>query len=196
MEEQVKVKRVNILYMLGYIVGPIILLFLLAFLSVTMFKGNDKIGTILSIIAFALVMGWYCWFAPRLYRKLVKKFESELDAEGFVRNQTFTSKNMTVIVDTVNGRIAMIFYWNPFKKYVFSAKQIDKAWVDDGRGGSGFMEGSSYVRFCFTIGNKKFKVYTFTSNQRHRMDSNYILDGISKADLMVKVLEEAKNRAE
>lgn len=58
------------------------------------------------------------------------------------------------------------------------------------------MEGSSYVRFCFTIGNKKFKVYTFTSNQRHRMDSNYILDGISKADLMVKVLEEAKNRAE
>lgn len=36
---------------------------------------------------------------------------------------------------------------------------------------------------------------TFTSNQRFRMDSNYILTGISKADMMVKTIEEAKKKA-
>ena len=41
----------------------------------------------------------------------------------------------------------------------------------------------------------KIRVDTFTSNKRWRMDSDYILTGISKADVMVEVLEQAKQRS-
>ena len=54
------------------------------------------------------------------------------------------------------------------------------------------MEGSSRVSFLFNVDDVKIRVNTFTSNQRFRMDSDYILTGISKADLMVKILEEAR----
>ena len=57
------------------------------------------------------------------------------------------------------------------------------------------MEGSSQVSFLFKVDNIKIRVYTFTSNQRFRRDSDYILTGISKADLMVKAIEEAKAKA-
>ena len=50
------------------------------------------------------------------------------------------------------------------------------------------MEGSSRVRFLFSIEGITIKVNTFTSNRRWRMDSDYILTAISKADVMVKSL--------
>lgn len=62
--------------------------------------------------------------------------------------------------------------------------------------GSGFMEGSSRVSFLFTIDDIKVRVDTFTSNQRFRMDDKHILTGISKADMMVKSIEEAKANSE
>ena len=57
------------------------------------------------------------------------------------------------------------------------------------------MEGSSRVSFLFSIDGVRIRVNTFTSNKRWRMDSEYILTGISKADLMVEILETAKSRS-
>ena len=57
------------------------------------------------------------------------------------------------------------------------------------------MEGSSRVSFLFILDGIKIRVDTFTSNQRFRMDSNYILTGISKADMVVKTIEEARKKA-
>ena len=98
-------------------------------------------------------------------------------------------------MDINNGKIALLFFWNPFESYVVEAKRVTKAWVDDGRHGKGFMEGSSQVSFLFTIDEIKVRIYTFTSNQRFRMDTDYILTGISKADMMVKVLESARSNS-
>ncbi len=67
--------------------------------------------------------------------------------------------------------------------------------VDDGKHGSGFMEGSSQVSFLFTVDDVRVRVYTFRSNQRFRMDDKYILTGISKADVMLKSLNEARANA-
>lgn len=75
--------------------------------------------------------------------------------------------------------------------FVFPVSRISKAWVDDGRHGIGFMEGSSRVSFLLLVDDVKVRVNTFTSNKRWRMDSKYILTGISKADMMIKVLEAA-----
>ena len=57
------------------------------------------------------------------------------------------------------------------------------------------MEGSSRVSFLFNIDDVKIRVNTFTSNQRWRMDSDYILTGISKADMMVEVIETARSNS-
>ena len=46
-----------------------------------------------------------------------------------------------------------------------------------------------------SVDDIKIHVDTFTSNQRFRMDSDYILTGISKADMMVKMIEEAKKNS-
>ena len=58
--------------------------------------------------------------------------------------------------------------------------------------GKGFMEGSSRVSLLLVVDGVKIRVNTFTSNKRWRMDSDYILTGISKADMMVNVLKDAK----
>ena len=100
-----------------------------------------------------------------------------------------------VVVDIKHGKIGLLFFWNPFENFVVSAKKVSKAWVDDGRSGAGIFEGSGRVSFLLKIDDIKIRINTFTSNQRWRMDSEYILTGISKADMMVKVLEEAKGKA-
>jgi len=74
-------------------------------------------------------------------------------------------------------------------------KRVERAWVDDGKSGAGIFAGSGRVSFLFTVDGIKVRVNTFTSNQRWRMDSEYILTGISKADMMVKIIEEAKTKA-
>ncbi len=100
-----------------------------------------------------------------------------------------------MIIDETDGSVGLIFFWNPFQTYVFPASRIQKAWVDDGRGGKGFLEGSSRVSFLFLVDGIKIRVDTFTSNQRWRMDSDYILTGISKADVVVQALNEARRRS-
>ncbi len=85
-------------------------------------------------------------------------------------------------------------FWNPFEPYIVSANRVTKTWVDDGKSGFGIFEGSGRVSFLFTIDDTKIRVNTFTSNTRWRMDSEYILTGISKADMMVEVLENARKK--
>ncbi len=194
METNEKIKRVNPLFALGYICIPIVVMLILVALSVTLIK-NEGVGTIITIIAFGFVVLWFSVLGRKFYKSKVKQFESELDGMGFKRNQTFNGKGETVIVDVAGGKVAVIFYWNPFKKYIVSASKIEKAWVDDGKSGSGIMEGSQRVRFCFILDGVRINVNTFISNTRYKMTDNYILDGISKADLMVEVLNNAKANA-
>lgn len=91
--------------------------------------------------------------------------------------------------------MGLVFFWNPFETFVFPASRIEKAWVDDGKHGAGFMAGSSRVSFLFLVDGVKVRVDTFTSNRRWRMDSDYILTGVSKADVVVQSLKEAKGRS-
>lgn len=191
METNEKIKRINPLFMLGFIVIPIAAMLLITTLAVMLIE-NAGVGTIISIIAVAFVVLWFTVLGKQFYKSKVKQFEKELDEKGFKRNQTFNGKGETVIVDIAGGKVAVIFYWNPFKKYIVPASRIEKAWVDDGKTGSGFMEGSQRVRFCFILDGVRINVNTFISNTRYKMTDNYILDGISKADLMVEVLNKAK----
>lgn len=192
--ENEKIKKVNPLYLLAYIWLPLMIAGVVIGVSVKLIS-NSGVGTIVNAVAFLGVIFWYAIGGEKFYKSLVKKIEAKLDAEGFKRNQTFYGKSQTVIVDIAGGRIASVFFWNPFKYYITSASKIEKAWVDDGKRGSGFTEGSQRVRFCFTFEGNRMNIDTFISNQRLKMTDKRILDGISKADLMVETLNRAKANA-
>lgn len=185
------IKKINLIYLLGYILGPIVICAICYVIGMAFFpKGTGAVilfmgPTLLSVL-------WWTLGGRILFKLNTKKFEKSLDEKGFERNHSFYGRGKLVIIDSNSGQIGLLFFWNPFNPYIVSASRVDKAWVDDGKRGSGFLEGSYRVRFIFVIDNNKISVDTFTSNQKFRMDSDYILTGISKADLMVKTIEEAK----
>lgn len=192
--ENEQIKKINVLYLFSYIVIPILVCALCYILSALFFpKGN--MAVILIMGPSFLSIAWWIFGGKIIYKQKQKKMEAELEKSGFERNQTFYADGSTVVVDTVNGKIAILFFWNPFQSYILPASRITKAWVDDGKGGAGFMEGSSRVSFLFNIDSVQIRVNTFTSNQRWRMDSDYILTGISKADMMVEVIEKARSNS-
>lgn len=190
-----KVKKINVGYLLAYIFVPIAVIVLCGLISFIFFP-KGAMAAILFMGPWLFSVLWWVLGGKTLYNKQKKKLEKELDASGFIRNHTFNANTCQVIVDVNHGKIALLFFWNPFKSYVLPASRISRVWVDDGRGGKGFMEGSSQVSFLMMVDGVKIRVYTFTSNRRWRMDSNYILTGISKADMMVKALETARSRAD
>lgn len=192
MEE--KIKKINILYLLGYILGPVLLCAVCYGIGMAFFpKGTGAV--ILFMGPTGLSFLWWIFGGTFLFKRKTKAFEKELDEKGFIRSQAFYGRGKTVIIDEKNGKLGLVFFWNPFKAFELPASKVERAWVDDGKGGSGFLEGSSRVSFIFVVDGNKIRVDTFTSNQRWKMDSNYILTGISKADMMVKIIKDAKSKA-
>ena len=191
--ENIKVKKVNVVYLLSYIFAPILICAICFGIGMKFFpKGNMAVVLFMgpSILSFI----WWAFGGRTIYKKNQKKLEQQLNESGFERNHTFYGNGSMIVVDIVNGKIALLFFWNPFEIFVLPASRITKTWVDDGKSGIGIMEGSGRVSFLFTVDDVKVRINTFTSNQRFRMDSEYILTGISKADMMVNVLEEARGK--
>ncbi len=193
MENREKLQKINIIYLLLNIFGPLMLMSLAVCLVIIL---PPSVGYAVTMAAFLFAVLWWAILGRKVYDGTKKKKLAELDGQGFTRNQTFNADGCTVAVDLKKGQIAILFRWNPGKVYIRPASQITKVWVDDGRGGAGFLEGSSRVSFLFTVDGMTIRVNTFTSNKRWRMDSDYILTGISKADMMVEALKAAGAGAE
>ena len=189
------IKKINFVYLLCTIFVPLMLVSLGLTVGYFLFHDGGVGAVICFLVPPVLAFVWWCFGGRLLYKHHCKKMARELDERGFRRNHTFESGGATVMVDLNRGELGLVFFWNPFEHYVLPAKRIQRAWVDDGAAGGGFLRGSSRVSFLFQVDGVKIRVDTFTSNKRWRMDSDYILTGISKADVMVEVLEQAKQRS-
>ncbi len=189
-----RVQKKNIGYLLGYILGPIALAAVCFVIGNIFFPDGGTGAVVCFMVPPFLALAWYIFAGKAFYKSGVKKLESAMDAQGLTRNQTFEGRGCTVIVDLGKGVLGLVFFWNPFRQYILPASRITKTRVDDGCHGAGVMQGSSQVSFLFTVDDVTVRVNTFTSNRRWRMDSDYILTGVSKADKMVEVLEAAKGR--
>ncbi len=191
MAENEKLKKSNLVYILVYIFVPIIAIVICYYIyAVAEVIGAAAVALIFGPLVFAAL--WWVILGKPLYSMRTKKMEKELDGAGFSRNHTFVADGCTVIVDQENGKLAILFRWNPFRYYVFPASRISKTWVNDGKTGTGIFAGSSRVSFLFLVDGIKIRVNTFISNRRWAMDHKYILEGISKADMMVEVLNDAR----
>lgn len=194
MEEEQKIKKVSMGYLLSYILGPCVFVVLCGALS---FRSIENSGVAAMVMAAALMLAvfWWSFLGSALYDRGQTRRLRALEERGFVRNHTFAGDGCTVAVDLVHGNLAMMFRWDPAHTYVVPAGRISRAWVDEGRGGPGILEGTSRVSFLFTVDGVTVRVNTFTSNRRWRMDSDHVLTGISKADVMVEVLDRARGQA-
>ena len=188
METSEKLQKINFLYLLLNIVAPVVFMIGMTVLGLAL---PQQIGVFFSIVGFGGAMLWWCFLGHKFYEKTRGAQIRKLEESGFVPNHTFNADGCTLIVDLVNAQVALIFRWYPGKAYVRPASALSNVRVDDGRGGAGFLEGSSRVSFLFTVDGMNIRVNTFTSNKRWRMDSDYILTGISKADTMVEALTAA-----
>lgn len=194
--EEKKIKKIDWLYLLGYIIGPLILLFVSISLASLHILPDNNIGTMVLFICIVGSILFWSMGGAFIFKMQKKKMAKELDNNNFQRNNTFSTRGIEVVIDGVNKKVALKFFWNPFETFVFDASKVKNARVDDGRCGVGFMEGSSRVSFLFEVDNIKIRVNTFISNQRFKMNSDYILTGISKADMMVNILNEASKGQE
>ena len=189
---QKTVQKINYVYLLLTILLPIALILLLGFVGYKCFPDGGTGAVVCFMLPTAVSVVWWIFGPTTIWRIQKKAMEKKLDQEGFTRNQTFYGSSHTVVVDIRRGMIALLFFWNPFELFVLPAGRITKAWAEDGAGGAGFMRGTNRVGFLFLIDNVKVRVNTFTSNQRWKMDDPKILEAISKADMMVQILETAK----
>ena len=188
MQTEARIQKINILYPLANIFGPLTVLVAGVAIGVMLPQGA---GLMVTMVTFLSAILWWSILGRKVYEKQRDKKLQELKDSGFVPNHTFNADGCTLVVDLVHGQVALLFRWNPGKVYIRPASVLSNVRVDDGRGGAGFTEGSSRVSFLFTVEGIKIRVNTFTSNRRWKMDSDYILTGISKADVMVKALTEA-----
>jgi hypothetical protein len=185
------IKKYNIGYILSYIFIPAIIIAICVILNVIFdWRGSLAVITLFFIPMIAIL--FWCFASTLLYKQKKNQMPFILEEQGVVCNQTFYGGSCTVVVDEINKQVGLLFRWNPFQVYTIPAYKITKAWVDDGASGAGFMKGSSRVSFLFVVDGIKIRVNTFTSNKRWRMDSNYILTGISKADMMVEILNSTR----
>lgn len=186
------VKKTNMIYLLLTIFVPIAVIALGLLIGYNFFRDGGTGAVVCFMCPLLLSVAWWILGPTTIWNQKKKKMMKQLNEQGFSRNQTFYGSNQTVAVDIRQGKVALLFFWNPFEQYVLPASRINKAWTEDGAGGAGFMRGTSRVSFLFLVDQVKVRVNTFTSNQRWKMDDPKILEAISKADMMVQVLDAAK----
>ena len=179
------IKKMNIPYLLAVIFLPLVIAF--AFSALTVWALGIDIGMWIIFALYVACIFWWIWGPSGIYNSSKKKHLAQLDQSSFVRNHTFNGDGCTVAADLVHGWIALIFKWNPGKYVILPANRITNLWVDDGK----MLGGSSRVSFLFIIDGVKVRVNTFTSNKIWSMKSNYIREGLSKAETMVENLRRA-----
>lgn len=189
---QKSVKKTNVIYLLLTILVPIVFIGVMGYIGATFFRDGGPGAVVFLMAPTALSAAWWILGPTTIWNQKKKKMMKELSEQGFNRNQTFYGGNQTVVVDIKQGKVALLFFWNPFESFVLPASRVSRAWAEDGAGGAGFMRGTSRVSFLFEIDGIKVRVNTFTSNQRWKMDDPKILEAVSKADMMVQVLDAAK----
>lgn len=189
-----KVAKINYAYLLGYILIPLAVAALSIFIGWQSFKDGGTGAVVCFMGGPAVAMLWWIFGGSVIYRLAKKKMLKQLDAAGIDRRQIFYSDDCVVSMDIKQAKIGLLFYWNPFAVQVVSAGRVTRAWADDGAGGAGFMRGTSRVSFLFEIDGIKVRVNTFISNQRWKLNDEKVLEGISKADLWVQVLDQARQQ--
>lgn len=192
MEGNEKFQKVNAGYLLLNIFGPVVVVVIGMSLSMVL---PGQAGMLVCVAVYIFAVLWWAVLGRKYYDKIKERTFSELEKTGFTPNHTFNADGCTVAVDLRQGKIALLFRWNPRKVYVRPASALSKVRVDDGCRGAGILAGSSRVSFLFNVDGATIRVNTFTSNRRWQMNSDHIVTGVEKARTMADALIAAGAKA-
>lgn len=188
------VKKINFVYLLCYIFVPLMAAALSVYIGYLYFREGGT-GAVVCFVAVPILAVLWWIFAGRIFYSIGKRrMLKQLDKMGIDRRQIFYSDSCVVSLDIEQAKLGLLFFWKPLKVQVASASRVTKAWTDDGAGGPGFLRGTSRVSFLFLIDKATIRVNTFISNQRWKMNDAKVLEGISKADMWVEVLDQARQQ--
>lgn len=183
-----KVNTVYVLALIGSIPFGVFLLFLLNLLKV-----DGGVIFISSIVLFFWYIFQFIFLTEVIWQKSIKKLSNTFNEHSFSPTSTFESNSAILYLDVENGKIGTITKYNPLKLQIIDAKEVEKVHTDKG---SGIFGGTRLVRFCFTYKGKKWGLATFTSTQQtYSFKSEEVLTALSKADLYVEIINEAKKRS-
>lgn len=191
-----RVKRTNYGYVLAYVLAPAALAALGVWVGRALLWGDSEWSRLCDMCPLLLAILWWACGGRVIFGLAQRNMLRRLDRADIDRRQIFFSDGCVVAMDMNQAKLAILFFWNPFALYVLPANRVKRAWTDDGAGGRGFLRGTSRVSFVFEVDGIQIRVSTFVSNQRWKLDDVRVLEGISKADQWVQVLELASRQAE
>lgn len=124
-----------------------------------------------------------------------KTMEKNSKKENFENCSTFVTKGPFTIgaivkIDESTGRVAYVSYWNPYEFQMVQAKDLTNIKSSYKKAPMG---GTSYVYFEFYYNNKRVRIPTFTASNVYSLQSEAVLEGISKADAFCDLLTNAQN---
>lgn len=148
--------------------------------------------------AFAILIAFGCFlpningnkYTDRMVDKTVRKNAAK---HNFDRAHIFKTRNATIMIDAVEGRIAYISNLNPWKFQVISAKEIADIKAD--RTKDLFPDTTRYVYFQFSYQDKIIKIPTFTSRSYRPLTMDKVQEGLKNAATYAEILRAAKHAA-
>lgn len=144
----------DVFYLLENIFGPILIT--VFFIGLGFWAG---MGSVVIAVEVVIVIGCILWwiFGPeQIFQDKRRQYLKEIDSSDFVRSRTYNAGNITLAADLENGKIAMIFKWNPKQYYVLPANHITDLWVDESK----TVEGSCMRSFLLIVDGVKIRVNT------------------------------------
>ena len=124
-----------------------------------------------------------------------KTMEKNARKENFERSSTFVTDGSFTIgsivkIDEDTGRVAYVSYQNPFEFQLTHARLLTNIKSDYIKSPLG---GTSYVYFEFYYKDKRVRIPTFTASNVYSLQSEAVLEGISKADAFCDLLTNAQD---
>lgn len=123
-----------------------------------------------------------------------KTMEENSKKENFKNFSTFVTEGSFTIgaiveIDEDTGRVAYVSYWNPYEFQMVHAKELTNITSSYKKAPLG---GTQYVYFEFYCNNKRVRIPTFTASNVFSLQSQVVLEGISKADEYCELLKNAQ----
>ncbi len=130
-------------------------------------------------------------FTGPIARKTMEKHSKK---ENFEKSSTFVTDDSFTIgaivkIDENTGRVAYVSYGNPYEFQMVQAKELTNIKSSYMKAPMG---GTRYVYFEFYYNNKRVRIPTFTSRYVFSLQSQAVLEGISKADAFCDLLTNAQ----
>lgn len=139
------------------------------------------IGAVVGIIIWAISLAW-----GGSSRKAKKTFEDGISSNNFRNYSTFEASDAFLVIDGESNRIGYVANSNPKQFQMADKNDITDIVSSHIKAPFG---GTSGVYFSFKYNGKKTKLYTYLTNGNASLNSNVIIEAVSKADFYAEQLK-------